>query len=108
MQAQLAKGRAALEGVVAFVVANAKSDPNAVFAGSVPYLKLCGIVFSGWQLGRAMLAADAKRSEDPAFHDAKIATAHFFAEHILSQASGLRDAVVAGAAPVNALSEAQF
>ncbi|MDF3831735.1 acyl-CoA dehydrogenase, partial [Cupriavidus basilensis] len=100
VQAQLAKGRAALEAVVAFVVANAKSDPNAVFAGSVPYLKLCGIVFSGWQLGRAMLAAEAKRGEDPAFLDAKIATAHFFAEHILSQASGLRDAIVAGAAPV--------
>ncbi|MDW3686573.1 acyl-CoA dehydrogenase [Cupriavidus sp. CV2] len=108
VQAQLAKGRAALEAVVEFVVANAKSDPNAVFAGSVPYLKLCGIVFSGWQLGRAMLAADAKRAEDPAFHDAKIATAHFFAEHILSQASALRDAVVSGSAPVNALSEAQF
>ncbi|WP_459572765.1 acyl-CoA dehydrogenase C-terminal domain-containing protein, partial [Cupriavidus sp. 8B] len=108
VQAQLAKGRAALEAVVAFVVVNAKSDPNAVFAGSVPYLKLCGIVFSGWQLGRAMLAADAKRSEDPSFHDAKIATAHFYAEHILSQASALRDAVVSGSAPVNALSEAQF
>ncbi|CAG2143188.1 acyl-CoA dehydrogenase [Cupriavidus numazuensis] len=108
VQAQLAKGRAALEAVVEFVVANAKSDPNAVFAGSVPYLKLCGIVFSGWQLGRAMLAADAKRAEDPGFHDAKIATAHFFAEHILSQASALRDAIVAGAAPVNAVSPDQF
>ncbi|MEM5432475.1 acyl-CoA dehydrogenase [Cupriavidus oxalaticus] len=108
VQAQLANGRAALEAVVEFVVANAKSDPNAVFAGSVPYLKLCGIVFSGWQLGRAMLAADAKRAEDPNFHDAKIATAHFFAQHILSQASALRDAVVGGAEPVNALTAEQF
>ncbi len=108
VQAQLAKGRAALEAVVDFVVANAKADPNAVFAGSVPYLRLCGIVFSGWQMARAMLAADAKRTEDPAFHDAKIATAHFYAEHILSQAEGLRDAIVGGAAPVNALSPEQF
>ncbi|WP_029047443.1 acyl-CoA dehydrogenase [Cupriavidus sp. amp6] len=108
VQAQLANGRAALEAVVEFVVANTKSDPNAVFAGSVPYLKLCGIVFSGWQLGRAMLAADAKRAEDPNFHDAKIATAHFFAQHILSQATALRDAVVGGAAPVNALTAEQF
>ncbi|MBB3008482.1 acyl-CoA dehydrogenase [Cupriavidus alkaliphilus] len=108
VQAQLAKGRAALEAVVEFVVASAKSDPNAVFAGSVPYLKLCGIVLSGWQFGRAMLAADAKRADDPAFHEAKIATAHFFAEHILSQASALRDAVVNGGAPVNALRAEQF
>ncbi|MNR63542.1 hypothetical protein D3C85_1858850 [compost metagenome] len=55
-----------------------------------------------------MLAADAKRAEDPGFYDAKIATAHFFAEHILSQASALRDAIVSGAAPVNAMTAEQF
>jgi len=108
VQAQLKQGREALEAVVQFVVNNAKTDPNAVFAGSVPYLKLCGIVFSGWQLGRAMLAADAKRAEDPAFYDAKIATAHFFGQHILSQASSLRAAIVEGGAPANALTADQF
>ncbi|WP_064572964.1 acyl-CoA dehydrogenase [Cupriavidus gilardii] len=108
MQAQLAKGRAALEQAIDFIVANGKTDPNAAFAGSVPYLKLCGIVFSGWQLGRAMLAADARRAEDPAFHEAKIATAHFFAEHVLSQAGGIRDAIVSGAPAALALTEAQF
>jgi hypothetical protein len=108
VQGQLKRGREALEAVVRFVVENAKGDPNAVFAGSVPYLKLCGIVFSGWQLGRAMLAADAKRGEDPAFYDAKIATAYFFGEHILSQATSLRDAIVAGAEPVKAMSVDQF
>jgi len=108
VQAQLKQGREALEAVVKFVVDNTKADPNAVFAGSVPYLKLCGIVFSGWQLGRSMLAADAKRAEDPAFYDAKIATAHFFGQHILSQASSLRAAIVEGGAPVNALNADQF
>ncbi|AZG12276.1 acyl-CoA dehydrogenase [Cupriavidus pauculus] len=108
VQAQLRQGREALEAVVRFVVDNAKGDPNAVFAGSVPYLKLCGIVLSGWQLARAMLAADAKRAEDPAFHGAKIATAHFFGQHILSQASGLRAAIVDGAEPVKAMSAEQF
>jgi len=108
VQAQLKQGREALEAVVQFVVDNTKADPNAVFAGSVPYLKLCGIVFSGWQLGRAMLAADAKRAEDPAFYDAKIATAHFFGQHILSQASSLRAAIVEGGAPANALNADQF
>jgi len=108
MQAQLKLGREALEAVVQFVVDNTKGDPNAVFAGSVPYLKLCGIVLSGWQMGRAMLAADAKRAEDPAFYEAKIATAHFFAQHILSQASSLRAAIVEGAEPVNAMTADQF
>jgi hypothetical protein len=90
------------------VVENAKTDPNAVFAGSVPYLKLCGIVFSGWQLGRAMLVAQAKRADDPSFYDAKIATAHFFAQHILSQSASLRAAIVDGGAPTTALSPDQF
>ncbi|HBO79038.1 MAG TPA: acyl-CoA dehydrogenase, partial [Cupriavidus sp.] len=108
VQAQLKQGREALEAVVAFVIGSAKADPNAVFAGSVPYLKLCGIVFSGWQFGRAMLVADAKRAEDPAFYDAKIATAHFFGQHILSQASALRAAIVDGGAPANALTADQF
>jgi len=108
VQAQLRQGREALEAVVKFVVENAKTVPNAVFAGSVPYLKLCGIVFSGWQLGRAMLVAQAKRAEDPSFYDAKIATAHFFAQHILSQSASLRAAIVDGGAPANALSPDQF
>jgi len=105
VQAQLKQGR---ESLVQFVVDNTKGDPNAVFAGSVPYLKLCGIVLSGWQMGRAMLAADAKRTEDPAFYDAKIATAHFFGQHILSQASSLRAAIVEGAEPVKAMTADQF
>jgi len=108
VQAQLRQGREALEAVVKFVVENAKTDPNAVFAGSVPYLKLCGIVFSGWQLGRAMLVAQAKRADDPSFYDAKIATAHFFAQHILSQSASLRAAIVDGGAPTTALSPDQF
>ena len=34
---------------------------------------------------------------------AKIATAHFYAEHILSRAPGLRDSIVEGAAAVTAM-----
>ncbi|WP_342050648.1 MULTISPECIES: acyl-CoA dehydrogenase [unclassified Cupriavidus] len=105
---QLARGREALADVVAFVVENAKADPNAVFAGSVPYLRLCGIVFSGWQMARALLAAEARRGDDPSFYDAKIATAQFYAQHLLPQATALRDAIVEGAASVNALTEDQF
>src|ERR1700722_15230560 len=94
MQRQLAQGYRALEAAVEFVVANTKRDPNAVFAGSVPYLKLAGIVLGGWQMARALLVADAKRAEDPAFYAAKIATAAFFAGHVLSQAPGIAASIV--------------
>jgi len=93
MAKHLARGHDALESVVAFVLANFKSDANAVFAGSVPYLKLAGIVLGGWQMARALLVALEKQAEDRAFYTAKIATAHFYADHVLSQASGLEASI---------------
>jgi alkylation response protein AidB-like acyl-CoA dehydrogenase len=110
MQARLTEGRNALARVVAFVLERGGRDPNAVFAGSVPYLKLAGIVLSGWQMARALLASVARRSEDPAFHGTKIATAHFFAEHLLPQAAALEASILATGAvsALCALREDQF
>ncbi|VVD86474.1 3-methylmercaptopropionyl-CoA dehydrogenase [Pandoraea iniqua] len=105
---RLAKGREALSIVVDYVIANTQDNANAVFAGSVPYLKLAGIVLGGWQMGRALLAAQARREEDPAFYDAKIGTARFFADHILTQAPGLAQSITEGADSALSLSEAQF
>ncbi|MBN9342017.1 MAG: acyl-CoA dehydrogenase, partial [Comamonadaceae bacterium] len=95
---RLAAARAAFLEVVDFVAGNTKAQPNAVFAGSVPYLMLTGNLVAGWQMGRALLVAQAKAAagEDLAFMQAKVATARFYAEHILVKASGLRDAIVHG------------
>ncbi|SIT40172.1 Acyl-CoA dehydrogenase domain protein [Paraburkholderia ribeironis] len=110
MKQYLAEGHRAMSAVVDFVVENAKGDPNAVFAGSVPYLKLAGIVLGGWQMARALLVAAHKRDEDPSFYGAKIATAQFYAEHVLPQASALEASIVSakGGEGVLALSEDQF
>ena len=108
---QLASGASALEEVVDFVVSNMKSDIKGVFAGSVPYLKMAGIVLGGWQMGRAALAAarhlDAGAGER-SFYEAKIGTARFFADHYLSQAAGMRQSIVQGSAGVMALADDQF
>lgn len=109
--AQLALGSAALESVVDFMVANVKTDIKAAFSGSVPYLRLAGIVLGGWQMGRAALIAQRKLDAgegDASFYQAKIGTARFFADHVLSQAGSLRTAIVGGSAGVMALTEAQF
>ncbi|KAA1004660.1 acyl-CoA dehydrogenase [Paraburkholderia panacisoli] len=110
MKKYLAQGQRSLSAAVDFVVANTKGDPNAVFAGSVPYLKLAGIVLGGWQMARALLVAVRKRDEDPSFYGAKIATAQFYAEHVLPQASALEASIVSakGGESVLALSEDQF
>ncbi|KVO35312.1 acyl-CoA dehydrogenase [Burkholderia ubonensis] len=110
MKAQLEKGARSLSAVVDYVVANTKQDPNAVFAGSVPYLKLAGVVLCGWQMARALVVAQANRANDPSFYDAKIAIAQFYAEHILVQAGGFEASIVGakGGEGVLALTEDQF
>jgi 3-(methylthio)propanoyl-CoA dehydrogenase len=102
---RLAAARRAFIEVVDFVAGNTKASPNAVFAGSVPYLMLAGNVMAGWQLARALVVAEdlAAKGDDPAFMQAKIATARFYADHILSKAPAIRDAIVEGAESVTAL-----
>ena len=85
---------------MAFVAGQTKTNPNAVFAGSVTYLMLAGNLMAGWQMGRALLVAEDRLAagEDAAFMQAKITTARFYADHILSKAPGLRDSIIEGAA----------
>ena len=105
VQKRLTAARLAFVDVVNFIAANARSNPNATYAGSVPYLMLAGNLVAGWQLARSLLVAEDKLAagEDAAFMSAKIATARFYAEHILSRAGGTRDAIVEGADSVTAL-----
>jgi hypothetical protein len=102
---RLQAAREAFLSVVDFVCAQGKASPNAVYAGSVPYLMLAGKLMAGWQLARALLVAQAElaRGEDADFMRAKIATARFFADHVLNTAPGLRDSIVDGADSVTAL-----
>jgi alkylation response protein AidB-like acyl-CoA dehydrogenase len=110
MARRLEAGRRALLDVVDFVVAQGKGRPNAVFAGSVPYLMLAGTVVAGWQMARAMLVAHCRLAagDDAEFMRAKIITARFYAEHILIKAPALRDSIVEGAEPVTALAPEAF
>jgi len=107
MGRQLSLARAAFIDAVDFIASNSRSNPNAAYAGSVPYLMLAGNLMAGWQMGRAMLAAEAQMGQPGEFSDdflkRKVATARFYAEHILVKATGLRDAIVAGADSVTAI-----
>jgi 3-(methylthio)propanoyl-CoA dehydrogenase len=99
---RLAAARQAFVDVVDFVAGQTKASPNAVFAGSVPYLMLAGNVVAGWQMGRALIAAEESlnEGEDSEFMRAKITTARFYADHILSKAQGVRDSIVDGSVGV--------
>jgi alkylation response protein AidB-like acyl-CoA dehydrogenase len=111
MGKRLKAAREAFEQVVDFVAGNTKASPNAVFSGSVPYLMLAGNVVAGWQLARALVVAEdqlAKGEGDAAFLQAKVTTARFYAEHLLSKAAATRDAIVDGAESVTALALESF
>jgi len=108
MLKHLSTARASFETVVDYVVANFKSDIKGVFAGSVAYLRLAGLLMSGWQMARALLAAEAKLDSDQEFFSAKVATARFHAEYLLSQVPGIAVSILEGGATVNALTADQF
>jgi 3-(methylthio)propanoyl-CoA dehydrogenase len=110
VQKRLAAARKAFIDVVEFVASQGKTSPNAVFAGSVPYLMLAGNLMAGWQLARALLVAEelAAQGQDKQFMEAKVTTARFYADHILSKAPGMRDAIVEGAESVTALAIEAF
>jgi 3-(methylthio)propanoyl-CoA dehydrogenase len=70
-----------------------------VLFGAVPFLKLFGIVSGGGQLARGAKISVARLAEgkgDPEFYKAKIATARFYAEHVLATAPGLAHTVIHG------------
>ncbi len=101
----------AVEQAVAYILATYSGDVKAASVGSVPFLKLLGIVAGGWQMARAALVARRKLAAgegEASFYEAKIVTSRFYADHILSQASGLSYAVVNGAAGALELAEDQF
>ena len=107
---RLKAAREAFVDVVNFVAGNTKENPNAVFAGSVPYLMLAGNVMAGWQMARSLLVAQEQiaAGNDVAFMHAKIITARFYADHLLVKASGARDSIVEGADCVTALALEAF
>ena len=105
---QLTIGRAAFEEVLAYILANAKTDTKAVYAGSFAYLRLSGLVLGGWQMARSLLAAERLRDSDPTFYNAKITTARFFAENLLPQASALATSIIESGHSTNALEVEQF
>lgn len=79
------------ESVVAYLLERAQSDIRAVYAASVPYLMLAGVVHGGWHMARAALACQreiAAGSTDP-FYRHKLETALFYGAQILPRSLSL-------------------
>ena len=111
LAAPLAQANANLREVVAFVLANVKTAPNNVFAGSVLYLKLAGLVVSAWHSARAALAAQAQLdagNNDTVFLNSKVQTAAFYIQALLPQAQALTQAILHAGEGAGNFDVAQF
>jgi 3-(methylthio)propanoyl-CoA dehydrogenase len=108
---RLAAATAALQNAIDWMLSTWATNQRTAYAGSVPYLKLWGVVAGGWQMGRAAKVAVDKldRGEgDAAFLRAKLTTARFYAESLLPLADAYAQAVVNGSQGVLALGADQF
>jgi alkylation response protein AidB-like acyl-CoA dehydrogenase len=101
----------ALQAAVHFILHTFGADVRQALVGSVPFLELFGIVAGGWQMARAARVAQQRLAQgqgDAAFLRGKILTARFYADHVLSAASGLSHTVTQGASSALALQDDQF
>ncbi|HOI50788.1 MAG TPA: acyl-CoA dehydrogenase family protein [Azonexus sp.] len=108
--ANLKNGAAALTAAADWILANYNDKPQAVHAGSVPFLKLTGIVAGGWLMAKSagVAAARIATGDSDPFYRAKLATAEYFATHQLPFAAAYAAEVMGGAEAVFGLAEDLF
>ena len=88
---RIGNGLADLEAATAALLEKMGTQPAAGLVVAEPFLKLFASVAGGWLMGKAAhkaVAAIAAGSDDP-FYKGKIASAKFYADHILTRSSGL-------------------
>ena len=106
IRAELGSQFDALEKATVWMLKTGQSDPNAVLAGSAPYLRMWGLVAGGWLMARSALAGRA--TGDAELAETQLVLARFYAEQLLPQAAGLLSAATAGSGDLFALDADQL
>ena len=104
--AALAPALADLQAATIWLAENGPANPDNAGAGAYPYMELVGLVSLGWmwlKMAGASARAIAVDDGDRAFHEAKLATASFYAQRELPLSGALRRQIEAGAETVMAL-----
>ena len=93
------------------MIANAKSNTDAVAAAAVPYLRQFSLVAGGYMMARLAGAAHQALFTDGGnadFYNTKLMTARFFAEALLPQVFGLTAPIMGGHKTVGQIANDQF
>jgi hypothetical protein len=88
------------------VMARAVKDPDEIGAAAADYLRMFGLVATGWMWMRMAMVAEGKTGDTVAA--SKVTTARFYVTRLLPQTHALAAQIEAGAAPVMALDAAAF
>ena len=102
----LEKALGELQQATMWLAQNGMADPNHAGAGAYAYMNLMGVVTLGWMwLKMAAVSArlENEAGEDASFHQAKLATARFYAARELVKAGTFRRQIEAGADTLMAL-----
>ena len=109
---QLEAAQGELQAATLWLMANGMANPDNAGAASVPYMHLMGIVAVGLMWLRMASAAhvlmSAGEGYDPAFLQAKLTTARFFAERIMPDAAAFRRKIEGGAEAMMAMPVEMF
>jgi alkylation response protein AidB-like acyl-CoA dehydrogenase len=100
-----------LQAATMWLAQNGMADPDNAGAGAYPYMELMGVVSLGWmwlKMASASAKALVEGAEDRPFHEAKLATARFYAQRELPLSTGLRRKIEAGAESLMAIPEEAF
>jgi alkylation response protein AidB-like acyl-CoA dehydrogenase len=111
LRSALKQGLDALTAAGQWLAANYARHPGVPGAISYNLLMLAGTVVGGWQLARAAMAACTRLEEspaDPAFLEAKLLTADFYAGQIMPLAQAYRQGIEAGCEALLKMPEDQF
>ena len=94
----LGLARTAFESSLDWLLTNSRKDIDAAFAGSVPFLMLAGTLAAGWKLADGARAAQAAidTGQDTDFMTQKVATALFFAQHVLPECTAEQTRILHG------------
>jgi len=82
-----------------WLMQNAMTNPDNAGAAAYPYMELMGNLCLGlmWlRMAKASAGALANGAEDRTFHEAKLATARFYAEKVMPETNALRRKIEAG------------
>lgn len=107
----LEKAFGALQLSTATIAQKGMKDPEEAAAAATDYTRLMGLVAMAYCFARASLIATRKVAEgtdDADFYKAKIATARFYFDRVLPQATAAFLAIKAGKASMMALDDAAF